>query len=345
MKFLTTGLVVSALILPGAGYAQSGATTDATPPAATRLSETGRDPAEFPAWVETLKVKARDSGISEPTLTSAFAGIHFVDRVVKSDRGQLEKKVLLDDYLKRVVTPDKVQEARRQAHLHRHALARIGRQYGVQPHYIVALWAMESRFGQIQGKEDIFSALATMAFEGRRETFFTNELLAALKMVDRGDIDASSMKGSWAGAMGQNQFMPSSYLRYGVDGDGDGKIDIWNNSDDIFASTANYLAEEGWQKDEGWGREVRLPTGFDRARAGTESGQGKSVREWREAGVTKADGSPLANIDREAWIILPEDGENRAFMVYPNFRTLMHWNRSWYFAISIGTMADAIIGD
>ncbi|WNN47020.1 lytic murein transglycosylase [Siccibacter colletis] len=346
MKYLAPGLVASTVFFSGLCAAQPAATAPAPEPATTqRLAETGRNPAEFPVYVETLRSKARAAGISDATLTAAFDNIHFVDRVIKSDRGQLENKILLDDYLTRVITPAKVRDARRMAHEHRHTLQRISREYGVQTNYIVALWAMESRFGKIQGKEDIFSALATMAFEGRREAFFTGELIAALKMVDKGEITADQMKGSWAGAMGQNQFMPSSYLRYGADGDGDGRIDIWNNLDDVFASTANYLAEEGWQTGEGWGREVRLPQGFDKTEAGTDSGQGKTVNGWRTAGVTQADGSPLPAIDRQAWIILPEDGQQRAFMVYPNFRTLMHWNRSWYFAISIGTMADAILSD
>lgn len=321
-------------------FLSSAATVQSAEP--LRLSQTGRDPSLFPGYVETLKTQARAAGISEATLNNAFINIHFVDRAVQADRNQPENTVLLDGYLKKVITADKVREARKRGRAHRAMLHRISHQYGIPSHYIVALWALESRFGKIQGKEDIFSALATMAFEGRREAFFTTELIAALKMVDKGEITAQQMKGSWAGAMGQNQFMPSSYLRYGVDGNGDGKIDIWNNIDDVFASTASYLAQEGWKRGEGWGRKVTLPSGFDKAQTGTDSGKGKDIATWQKAGVREADGSALPDVAREAWIILPEDGENRAFMVYNNFRTIMHWNRSWYFALSVGLMADAI---
>ena len=199
----------------------------------------------------TVKTRARAQGINEQTLNSAFANIHFVDRVIKSDRNQPEQKITLDDYLARVLTekngagPQLLSGTSKRADGSQPAVWRAAAIYRRPV-------GMESNFGQLQGREDIISALATLAFEGRRETFFTNELIAALKMIQQGHISAQEMKGL-AGAMGQNQFMPSSYLRYGADGDGDGKIDIWRNSRDVFASTANYLAKEGWRADEGWG--------------------------------------------------------------------------------------------
>lgn len=306
------------------------------------LAQQGRDPAEFPAYVEQLKTQARAQGINEQTLNSAFANIHFVDRVIKSDRNQPEQKITLDDYLARVLTEKKVALGRSRFQEHQSELMAASRQYGVPPQYIVALWGMESNFGQLQGREDIISALATLAFEGRRETFFTNELIAALKIIQQGHISAQEMKGSWAGAMGQNQFMPSSYLRYGADGDGDGKIDIWRNSRDVFASTANYLAKEGWRADEGWGQEAVLPVDFDASLAGTKTQQAKTVGEWEKLGVRLTEGATLPDTKQRAWIILPDNVGGRAFMVYENFRTIMRWNRSYYFAISIGKMADAV---
>lgn len=315
--------------------------TDAKPAPPT-LAQEGRDPAEFPAYLETLKAQARAQGISENTINSAFANAHFVDRVIKSDQNQLEKKIMLDDYLARVITPEKIQLAREQYKQHQSELHEISDRTGVQSQYIVALWAMESHFGEIQGKEDIVSALATLAFEGRREAFFTKELMSSLKILEQGHITADELKGSWAGAMGQNQFMPSSYLRYGADGDGDGKIDIWTNTSDVFASTANYLKTEGWRAGGDWGTAVILPVDFDSTLAGTKTGQGKTVSQWEKLGVKFEEGAKQPASSQKAWVITPDDNLGRSFLVYNNFRTIMHWNRSYYFAISIATMADAI---
>ncbi len=312
------------------------------PSGKTTLATEGRDPAEFPAYIEQLKTQARQQGIDQATLDIAFAQVHFVDHVISSDRNQLEKKVTLDDYLNRVLPPWKIQQARDNYLSQQSTIMPISQQYGVQAQYIVALWAMESSFGKIQGKEDVVSALSTLAFEGRREAFFTKELNAALRIIQQQHFTADQMKGSWAGAMGQNQFMPSSFLRYGADGDGDGKIDIWNNLDDVFASTANYLATEGWKRGEHWGREVILPVDFVPEQAGLKNAQAKTVGEWQKLGVRMNSDAALPDASQRAWIIMPDDAPGRAFMVYDNFRVIMHWNRSYYFAISIGMMADAI---
>lgn len=304
------------------------------------LSEQGRDPAQFPAYVEQLKAQARANGISEATLNIAFANIHFVDRVIQSDRNQLEKKVTLDDYLAKVLTPGKIAQGKEIYQRYQPQLSQVTARYGVPERYIVALWGMESGFGKIQGKEDVISALSTLAFEGRREAFFTKELIAALKIIQQGRVEDPQLKGSWAGAMGQSQFMPSSFLTYGADGDGDGKVDIWNNIDDVFASTANYLSTEGWKPSIGWGQEAQLPEGFNVALAGLKDNQAKTVKQWQQLGVVPK--GSVANSDLRAWVIVPDDVQGRAFLVYDNFRTIMHWNRSYYFAISIGMMADGI---
>ncbi|MBS0970856.1 lytic murein transglycosylase [Chimaeribacter arupi] len=363
MKQRAVAALIGALTLAGcagknhAAPAAAPAATPAAQPAApsdrmlapkaatqTTLAAQGRDPAEFPAYVEQLKQQARAQGISEATLESAFANIHFVDRVIKSDRNQLEKKVTLDDYLARVLPAWKIEQGKTQYHDHQAQLDAAAQRYGVQANYIVALWGMESSFGKIQGKEDVISALATLAFEGRREAFFTKELMAALNIIQQGHIAADQMKGSWAGAMGQSQFMPTSFLNYGADGDGDGRIDIWNDPSDVFASAANYLATEGWKPGQSWGQEVRLPAGFSADLAGTKTNQAKSVAQWQQLGVTPADSKALPGNTTRAWIITPDDLQGRAFMVYDNFRTIMHWNRSYYFAISIGMMADGVAG-
>ncbi|MDN0105554.1 lytic transglycosylase domain-containing protein [Yersinia rochesterensis] len=304
------------------------------------LSEQGRDPAQFPAYVEKLKSQARAKGISDATLDIAFVNIHFVDRVIQSDRNQLEKKVTLDDYLAKVLTPSKIAQGKEIYQRYQPQLSPVAARYGVPERYIVALWGMESGFGKIQGKEDVISALSTLAFEGRREAFFTKELMAALEIIQQGRVEDPQLKGSWAGAMGQSQFMPSSFLTYGADGDGDGKVDIWNNIDDVFASTANYLSTEGWKPGMEWGQEVQLPESFNVALAGLKDSQAKTVAQWQQLGVIPK--GSVANPDLRAWVIVPDDVQGRAFLVYDNFRTIMHWNRSYYFAISIGMMADSI---
>ncbi|OVZ80125.1 lytic murein transglycosylase [Yersinia kristensenii] len=304
------------------------------------LSEQGRDPAQFPAYIEKLKSQARAQGITEATLDIAFANIHFVDRVIQSDRNQLEKKVTLDDYLAKVLTPSKIAQGREIYQRYQPQLSQVTARYGVPERYIVALWGMESGFGKIQGKEDVISALSTLAFEGRREAFFTKELMAALKIIQQGRVEDPQLKGSWAGAMGQSQFMPSSFLTYGADGDGDGKVDIWNNIDDVFASTANYLSTEGWKPGMDWGQEAQLPENFNIALAGLKDSQAKTVTQWQQLGVIPKEG--VTHPDWRAWVIVPDDVQGRAFLVYDNFRTIMHWNRSYYFAISIGMMADSI---
>ncbi|MBW5825575.1 lytic murein transglycosylase [Yersinia kristensenii] len=304
------------------------------------LSEQGRDPAQFPAYIEKLKSQARAQGITEATLDIAFANIHFVDRVIQSDRNQLEKKVTLDDYLAKVLTPSKIAQGREIYQRYQPQLSQVTARYGVPERYIVALWGMESGFGKIQGKEDVISALSTLAFEGRREAFFTKELMAALKIIQQGRVEDPQLKGSWAGAMGQSQFMPSSFLIYGADGDGDGKVDIWNNIDDVFASTANYLSTEGWKPGMDWGQEAQLPENFNIALAGLKDSQAKTVTQWQQLGIIPKEG--VTHPDWRAWVIVPDDVQGRAFLVYDNFRTIMHWNRSYYFAISIGMMADSI---
>ncbi|CNC08278.1 lytic murein transglycosylase [Yersinia pseudotuberculosis] len=316
-----------------------GSTANSPP---TMLSQQGRDPSQFPAYVEQLKAQARAKGYTTETLDTAFANIHFVDRVIKSDRNQLEKKITLDDYLTRVLPRKRIEQGRALYQRYQPQLSQVSAQYGVPGRYIIALWGMESAFGQIQGKEDVISALSTLAFEGRREAFFTKELMAALEIIHQGKVDDPQLRGSWAGAMGQSQFMPSSFLTYGADGDGDGKIDIWNNIDDVFASTANYLSTQGWKSEQGWGQEVTLPQDFNVKLAGLDDGQAKRVAQWQKLGITPVQNVHFAESDARAWVIIPDDLKGRAFLVYDNFRTIMHWNRSYYFAISIGMMADSM---
>ncbi len=356
MKLSAISLLIAAALLAGcAGKHRVGDRSHVmnTPTSATSSGmrtlpplpafEKPRVPASFPEYVKLLKQYALEQGIPTEIADNAFANVHFISRIVTADRTQLEKTTTLDSYLRRVLTARKVSQAKEKYQEYLPKLSIATSRYGVPERYIVALWAMESDFGRLQGNEDIISAMATLAFEGRREAFFTKELMSALLIVKQGHTTLDKLKGSWAGAMGQSQFMPSSYVKYGSDGDGDGYIDIWKNVDDVFASTANYLATEGWQPGQNWGREVRLPANFQKNLAGLETAQAKSLTQWQHLGVQLPDGSTLPSADFNAWIITPDDMQGRAFIVYDNFRTLMHWNRSYYFAISVGMLADRII--
>lgn len=320
-------------------------------PAAARLSVAdlqrefpadSRTAEQFPAYAEKLKAMARQEGIKETSLTRAFENFHFIERVITSDKNQPEKKVTLDDYLARRVTKGAVSAAVKQHDANAALLSGISQRYGVPQEYIVSLWGLESGFGRYQGKEDVISALATLAFEGRREEMFVKQFIAALQIIDQGHIPADQqLKGSWAGAMGQNQFMPASYLTYAVDGDGDGIADIWNNKADVFASTANYLATEGWVKGLPWGYEVTVPAGFDRSIEGTKKNQSKTLAQWKALGVTLP---AQANLPESTpmWLVVPEDKQARVYLVTQNFITIMHWNRSYFFALSVSLMADNI---
>ncbi|WP_340614381.1 lytic murein transglycosylase [Xenorhabdus thailandensis] len=354
MKLITTGLtLLTATLLAGCStlsgkqlYNPSVLTSRSQAEARALAQDfplNTREPSQFPAYVILLKQQAREQGISEKTLDRAFANIHFIPRVIKADRNQPEKKVTLDDYLNRVLPAWKIEQGAKAYEENNSLLEKISHKYGVPQAYVVALWGLESGFGKFQGNEDVISALSTLAFEGRREVFFIRQLLAALEIIENQYIDKDrALKGSWAGAMGQNQFMPTSYLTYGADGDGDGQIDIWRNKADVFASTANYLHKEGWKPGLPWGYAISLPTGFDIALEGVKPEQGKTIAQWQALGISSPHFAKLP-AETKGWIVIPNDSAQRAFWVTQNFRTIMHWNRSYYFALSVGMMADGIM--
>ncbi len=299
----------------------------------------------FEQYVEGLKQQGRQEGISEQVLQSAFDGVKYKPRAVVADRNQPEKKLTLDEYIPRAVPQWKVKQAQALYEKHYQELRRIGEKYGVQPRFIVALWGVESNFGAHTGNYSVIDALSTMAYDGRREEFFRSETMAALKILQQGHISASDMKGSWAGAMGQCQFMPSSFLSYAADGNSDGKKDIWGNKEDVFASTANYLSQSGWDDKYTWGRQVKVPKGIDPNLQGRQPEKGKYLHEWSELGITRYDGKPLPNLkdDVKAWLIMPDDEDGRVYLVYNNYNVLMKWNRSYYFAIAVSHLADSIV--
>ncbi len=297
----------------------------------------------FDDYVQGLRAQAKKEGISHAVIEDAFSHVTYKPRAVTADRNQPEHRLTLDEYIPRAVPDWKVKQARRLYHANRDLLEKIGKQYGVQPRFIVALWGVESNFGALTGGYNIIDALATMAYDGRREAFFRSETMAALKILDEGHIDMPNFKGSWAGAMGQCQFMPSSFLAYAADGNGDGKKDIWKSKPDVFASTANYLSQSGWNDKYTWGRQVKLPKNFNSSLQGREEGKGKYLQEWSQLGITRYDGSALPTNHIKAWLIMPDDENGRVYLVYNNYNILMKWNRSYYFALAVSHLADRIV--
>ncbi len=308
----------------------------------------------FNDYVNELKSEALAKGFEQRLIDSAFEKVKYHKRAVKADRSQPEKVETLDTYLPKRVPKWKIKKARELYKKHQKLLQQVSNEYNVQPRFIVALWGLETNFGKFTGGYNVVSALSTLAYEGRREAFFKKQLWAALTILKEGHIDIENMKGSWAGAMGQNQFMPTSFLAYAVDGNGDGKKDIWQDQADIFSSMANYLKQEGWNNELTWGRQVKLPDGFDTQLAipkntGSRknwlkawSEKEKTLAQWQALGIRRTDGTSLPNVDIKAALVFPDDINGRAYLAYDNYKSLMHWNLSYYFVSSVGHLSDRI---
>ncbi|KPK28608.1 MAG: lytic transglycosylase [Desulfobacterales bacterium SG8_35_2] len=297
---------------------------------------------DFSIWLEGLRQEAREKGISETTLHAALDNLQPIPRVIELDRRQPEFTQTFWAYLDARVTEDRIERGRMLLELHAELLESIERQYGVQPRFLVAFWGLETNFGDYLGSFPVIGSLATLAHDPRRSDFFRSELLAALSIIDDGHISASEMIGSWAGAMGQPQFMPSTFVRFAVDADGDGRRDIWYNLPDVFASAANFLSESGWQGDKTWGREVRLPPAFNLELTGLEVE--KTLAAWQILGVRKITGDDLPALNMKGSLVLPAGHAGPAFLVYNNYRTILQWNRSDLYAIAVGHLADRIAG-
>ncbi|MCH2343048.1 MAG: lytic murein transglycosylase [Pseudomonadales bacterium] len=296
----------------------------------------------FAEWREQLRAEAFSLGISEETLLAIDDLEAPLERVLELDDAQPEFMQTFTRYLSLRITP--LQINRGQALLRQYAvlLEEVRQSYGVQPHYLVSFWAIESNYGRATGGFSVLQALATLAFDPRRADFFRTELLTALKIIDDGHIAVDNMSGSWAGAMGQLQFLPSVFARYGIDGDNDGKIDIWNSLPDIFHSAANFLSQSGWRGDERWGREVLLPSNFDFSLTGTRTR--KPLQEWNELGIIQMNGSPIPVANMQASVILPAGAGGPAFLTYANFRATMVYNPSTFYALTVGHLADRYTG-
>lgn len=297
---------------------------------------------DFQAWLSALRSEALAEGISQATVAAALPDtLQPIPRIIELDRKQPEKTRTLDQYLESVVSRDRKETGRTRYLNNQHLLQRIGDKYGVDPAVIVALWGVETSYGKITGGYNIVDALATLAYDGRRAEFFRSELMKSLHILDQDHIGIDRFKGSWAGAMGQCQFMPSSFLRFAVDENGDGKRDIWDTQADVFASAANYLAQSGWKRGQGWGHEVRLPQGFNRKLLGVE--QAYPLSFWRNLNVRGLNGAQIASDDHfTASVVQPDGPSGRAFIVYDNYKTILKWNRSTYFATAVGLLSDHI---
>jgi membrane-bound lytic murein transglycosylase B len=294
----------------------------------------------FKEWVKSFKSEAKEQGISSTLIDQAFKGVAPIPRIIELDRKQPESRMTFGDYRKKIVSQQRIQRGRQMMAQHRDLLTEIGQHYGVQPRFIVALWGIETNYGKNTGGYSVVQALATLAFDGRRSQYFRTELLNAFKILQDRHISLEHMKGSWAGAMGQCQFMPSSFLRLAVDYDGDGRKDIWKTPADVFASAANYLSQSGWKGTQIWGRRAHLPEGFNSKQASLKIS--KSLRSWQNIGIRKADGNDLPRAALNASLVLPDGKDGPAYLVYDNYRVIMKWNRSTYFATSVGLLADAI---
>ena len=296
--------------------------------------------AKFLEWLEGVRMEARTQGISDAILDKSLADTAPIPRIIELDRNQPESTITFTNYINRIVNATRVRIGRAKLDAHREILDQVGQEFGVQPRFIVALWGIETNFGQFTGGFSVVDALATLAYDGRRSAYFRGELMKAFKILEEGHIAPEDMKGSWAGAMGQSQFMPSSFLAYARDHDGDGAKDIWNTQADVFASAANYLKNVGWNDDLTWGREVRLPPGFDASLAALDVV--KKIGDWQQLGVRRTDGADLPARTIDASIILPGGQGQPAFMIYDNYRATLRWNRSHYFATAVGLLSDRI---
>jgi membrane-bound lytic murein transglycosylase B len=333
---LATSLALLLAVMPAGGEQDASA-----PPS---------DPPPFDAWLAELRAEAASRGIRPDVLDAALTGVQPVPQILAQDRSQAEFTLDLDTYLKRRLAPATVRTAREMYARHRALVHRIGTAYGVDPRMLISIWGLESTFGRFAGSRPVIPTLATLAYDPRRSTMFRNELFSALEILNRGDIDLARLRGSWAGAMGQPQFMPSSYLRYAQDFDGDGRRDIWTSQPDVFASIAYYLQQHGWQEGIRWGREVAVPARLTsrllevplrtegcRARRGMTLPQ--PLDWWRELGLTTTAGGALPIADFNASLIR-EGG--RAFLVYGNYEALLAYNCAHSYALSVALLADRL---
>ncbi|MBI4679294.1 MAG: lytic murein transglycosylase [Elusimicrobia bacterium] len=296
---------------------------------------------DYHVWLAGLRQEAAGQGIPKPVLDAALTGLTTSQAVLDLENSQPEHTITFEQYIDKVVA-SRVERGRQKFAEYRVQLQAVSARYGVPPEVITALWGIETKYGLYMGDFPIIRSLATLAYAGKRPSFFRKELFEALWILAEEGMSSKDLKGSWAGAMGQCQFMPSSFRRLAADGDGDGKRDIWKSEMDVFASAGNYLSKAGWRKAAGWGQEVWLPDSFDQAQADLKVV--KPISAWRQMGVEPVDGAALPDGGVDASIIRPSGPGGRAFLVLQNFRVFMSWNRSTYFATAAGLLSERIAG-
>jgi membrane-bound lytic murein transglycosylase B len=297
---------------------------------------------EFLGCIGQLQSRARLEKIPSRLVDEVLPKLRYQPRVIELDRSQPEFTQTFADYLNRRVTPGRIRYGRALLAKYDQFLSDLSRSYGVAGHYLIAFWGLETNFGHYLGNVPTLDALATLACDPRRSAFFTDELMQALRLLERESLTPEQLRGSWAGAMGHTQFMPSAYIDHAVDGDRDGQINLWRSELDALASGANFLQNLGWQTKHPWGREITLPVDFPYGESGLKNP--KPQRYWLRLGVRSADGGELADTDLEASVLLPAGHTGPAFLVYPNFNVILSWNRSEFYALSVGLLADRLRG-
>ena len=319
-------------VLPVSASAGTGTGTDA-----------GADSADgFPQWLAEFEAEAIARGISETTVRTTLSGIEPIPEILERDQSQPKKPSDFCTYMERRLTPTRIARGRRMLREHAELLREITQTYGVPARYLIALWGLETNYGDYMGEYPVLASLATLAYDPRRGDMFREQLFAALQIIDDGHQSAEGFSGSWAGAVGLVQFMPTTFLEYAVDQDGDGRKDLWTSLPDALASAANYLKRSGWRSGESWGRQVSLPPELERDKATLK--RRKPIATWEKLGVRRLDGGPLPVANIRGRIVQPLRGPGPAFLVYRNYETFLRWNQSTFFAISVGTLADELTG-
>lgn len=297
--------------------------------------------ANFGQCLTDKKQDALDAGVSQSRIDSEFSKMTFIPRVIELDRSQPEFISTFPNYFSKRVNKWRIDTGRTKLAEHRDFLKQLTTKYGIPGHYLVSFWGLETNYGGYKGKMSTLDSLATLACDERRSKFFTQELFLALKLMDSQGLNREAMQGSWAGAMGHTQFMPTTYTNYAIDGDGDGTIDLWNSEQDALASAANFLWKLGWNPGLRWGREVKLPDNFDYKLANKEV---MSISEWKALNIVQGNGTVLPYSDIDARLRVPAGHEGPAFLTYANFRIIMRWNNSEFYAIAVGQLANQIAG-
>jgi membrane-bound lytic murein transglycosylase B len=294
----------------------------------------------FEAFLSSVKAEARHQGISDSILDEAFEGVQPSPKVLELDRHQPEFTMTWAQFKAKILPQSRFENGRAAYRQDAALFDRVPRAYGCDPTVVLGIWGLESAFGKITGNFRIVEALATLAYDGRRAAFFRAELINALRILQNGDIRAHAMTGSWAGAMGQPQFMPSAYLHYAVDADGDGRRDIWTDRADVFGSVANYLGKSGWRVGEPWGQRIQVPENFTAGLAGRDAT--KTLAQWQALGVRREDGRPFSRSDVRGAVVMPDGVGGEAYMTYANFKVIRRYNPSDYYALSVGLLGNAV---